>query len=196
MSEFVLSSGYLDKTKFLVGTLSLNDYAGNYKANLIFEILEKSENIQNYAFDKHLSSSDNQPYLSALQTFFSKENLLNIYSTLLKHYEQSSVLEQNHEFYIEFDNKEKQRIKKVYSKKHSLLNVLFLDEVSLEGMREYQLEGIDWLLENDIAVLADDMGLGKTVQAIKAMDNQFRKGTISNCLIICPVSLIKTGKMN
>ena len=125
MSEFVLSSGYLDKTNFLVGTLSLNDYAGNYKANLIFEILEKSENIQNYAFDKHLSSSDNQPYLSALQTFFSKENLLNIYSTLLKHYEQSSVLEQNHEFYIEFDNKEKQRIKKVYSKKHSLLNVLF-----------------------------------------------------------------------
>ena len=73
---------------------------------------------------------------------FSKENLLNIYSTLLKHYEQSSVLEQNHEFYIEFDNKEKQRIKK-YIQKHSLLNVLFLDEVS-EGMREYQLEGIDW----------------------------------------------------
>ena len=191
MSEFVLSSGYLDKTNFLFGTLSLNDNAGSCKVNLIFEILEKSENTQNYTFDNQVLSRNNQPYLSALQSFFSKENLLNIYSTLLKHYEQSSVLEQKFEFYIEFDNKENQKIRKVYSKKHSLLNVLFLDQVSLEGMREYQLEGINWLLENDIAVLADDMGLGKTVQAIKAMDNQFRKGTISNCLIICPVSLIK-----
>ena len=48
-----------------------------------------------------------------------------------------------------------------------MLNVLFLDEVSLEGMREYQLEGIDWLLENDIAVLADDMGLEKLFRLLR-----------------------------
>ena len=50
-------------------------------------------------------------------------------------------------------------------------------------LRQYQKEGIDWLVKNDVGILADDMGLGKTVQTIKAMEYLFEKEIIKNCII-------------
>ena len=61
-------------------------------------------------------------------------------------------------------------------------------------LRDYQLEGIDWLVNNQYGILADDMGLGKTVQTIKAMEELFTSKKIQNCIIVAPLSLQKTGK--
>ena len=58
-------------------------------------------------------------------------------------------------------------------------------------LRDYQLEGIDWLVNNQYAILADDMGLGKTVQTIKAMEELFTSNKIQNCIIVAPLSLQK-----
>ena len=58
-------------------------------------------------------------------------------------------------------------------------------------LRQYQKEGIDWLVKNDVGILADDMGLGKTVQTIKAMEYLFENEIIKNCIIVSPLSLQK-----
>ena len=58
-------------------------------------------------------------------------------------------------------------------------------------LREYQKEGVEWLINNDVGILADDMGLGKTVQAIKAFEHLFGQGIINNCIIVAPLSLQK-----
>jgi SWI/SNF-related matrix-associated actin-dependent regulator 1 of chromatin subfamily A len=55
--------------------------------------------------------------------------------------------------------------------------------VSYEGVREYQKEGIDFLvaLAGSGALLADDMGVGKSIQAVKAA-RALRRKTV----IVCP----------
>lgn len=57
-------------------------------------------------------------------------------------------------------------------------------------LRDYQIQGKDWLISNDLAVLADDMGLGKTLQTIKAIETQLMKSDINKVLIISPINLI------
>tara|TARA_S200000501_G_scaffold260624_1_gene244600 strand:- start:2684 stop:4258 length:1575 start_codon:yes stop_codon:yes gene_type:complete len=57
-------------------------------------------------------------------------------------------------------------------------------------LKDYQLEGINWLLEKPSRILADDMGLGKTLQAITAARAKILKGEVGTVLIICPSSLI------
>lgn len=74
----------------------------------------------------------------------------------------------------------------------SLLAPLFMSDVDLSMLRNYQKEGVEWLINNDDVILADDMGLGKTIQTIKAMDTLFRSGQIKKVLIVCPLSLIAT----
>ena len=56
-------------------------------------------------------------------------------------------------------------------------------------LRDYQIEGVNWLKSNKFGILADDMGLGKSVQTIKAMDSLFDEGLIQNCIIVAPLSL-------
>ena len=58
-------------------------------------------------------------------------------------------------------------------------------------LRKYQQEGIQWLIQSKVGILADDMGLGKTVQTIKAMEFLFKNNEISNCIIVAPLSLQK-----
>jgi len=58
-------------------------------------------------------------------------------------------------------------------------------------LRKYQQEGIQWLIQSKVGILADDMGLGKTVQTIKAMESLFKNNEISNCIIVAPLSLQK-----
>ena len=74
----------------------------------------------------------------------------------------------------------------------SLLAPLFMSDVDLSMLRNYQKEGVEWLINNDDGILADDMGLGKTIQTIKAIDTLFRSGQIKKVLIVCPLSLIAT----
>ncbi|XP_075384855.1 chromodomain-helicase-DNA-binding protein 6 isoform X2 [Tenrec ecaudatus] len=61
-------------------------------------------------------------------------------------------------------------------------------------LREYQLEGMNWLLFNwynrKNCILADEMGLGKTIQSIAFLSEIFLRGIHGPFLIIAPLSTI------
>ncbi|KAL2076371.1 hypothetical protein ACEWY4_028035 [Coilia grayii] len=61
-------------------------------------------------------------------------------------------------------------------------------------LREYQLEGVNWLLFNWFntrnCILADEMGLGKTIQSITFLYEIFLKGIHGPFLVIAPLSTI------
>ncbi|XP_056334959.1 chromodomain-helicase-DNA-binding protein 8 isoform X2 [Danio aesculapii] len=61
-------------------------------------------------------------------------------------------------------------------------------------LREYQLEGVNWLLFNwynrQNCILADEMGLGKTIQSIALLSEMFSAGVQSPFMIIAPLSTI------
>ncbi|XP_072110706.1 chromodomain-helicase-DNA-binding protein 7 isoform X2 [Mobula birostris] len=61
-------------------------------------------------------------------------------------------------------------------------------------LREYQLEGVNWLLFNwynsQNCILADEMGLGKTIQSITFLYEMYLKGIQGPFLIIAPLSTI------
>ena len=54
----------------------------------------------------------------------------------------------------------------------------------------YQVEGADWLINRERALLCDDMGLGKTAQALSAARRLIREGEVSWVLIIVPRTLV------
>ena len=56
-------------------------------------------------------------------------------------------------------------------------------------LRQYQWEGVRFLLGNDSALLADQMGLGKTVQIAVALSLLLPKYKLGRALIIVPASL-------
>lgn len=76
-----------------------------------------------------------------------------------------------------------EKLKKPLSKKYYLNKNLIL--------KNYQKEGIDWLLKADGRIMADDMGLGKTLQSIAAATQLIVEGEAKNILIICPSSLVR-----
>uniref|UniRef100_G1KEW0 Chromodomain helicase DNA binding protein 7 n=1 Tax=Anolis carolinensis TaxID=28377 RepID=G1KEW0_ANOCA len=61
-------------------------------------------------------------------------------------------------------------------------------------LREYQLEGLNWLLFNWYntrnCILADEMGLGKTIQSITFLYEIYLKGIHGPFLVIAPLSTI------
>ncbi|MGH0162791.1 UNVERIFIED_CONTAM: hypothetical protein FKN15_043335 [Acipenser sinensis] len=61
-------------------------------------------------------------------------------------------------------------------------------------LREYQLEGVNWLLFNwynkQNCILADEMGLGKTIQSISLLQEVYSAGLHGPFLIIAPLSTI------
>ncbi|KAG9331034.1 hypothetical protein JZ751_020417 [Albula glossodonta] len=61
-------------------------------------------------------------------------------------------------------------------------------------LREYQLEGLNWLLFNwynrQNCILADEMGLGKTIQSISLLSEVFSAGVQGPFLVIAPLSTI------
>ena len=64
------------------------------------------------------------------------------------------------------------------------------DNLSLpHQLRKYQLDGIKFLIQNQIALLADEMGLGKTVQVAVALEILYRQNRIWRTLIVVPSSL-------
>lgn len=56
--------------------------------------------------------------------------------------------------------------------------------------KNYQTEGINWLLKSKGRLLADDMGLGKTFQSIHAATKYIISGQAGTVLVICPVPLV------
>ncbi|XP_028283528.1 chromodomain-helicase-DNA-binding protein 8 isoform X3 [Parambassis ranga] len=61
-------------------------------------------------------------------------------------------------------------------------------------LREYQLEGVNWLLFNwynrQNCILADEMGLGKTIQSIALLSEIYTAGVQGPFLVIAPLSTI------
>ncbi|XP_018115294.1 chromodomain-helicase-DNA-binding protein 8 isoform X1 [Xenopus laevis] len=61
-------------------------------------------------------------------------------------------------------------------------------------LREYQLEGVNWLLFNwynrQNCILADEMGLGKTIQSITFLQELYNVGIRGPFLVIAPLSTI------
>ncbi|XP_075685077.1 chromodomain-helicase-DNA-binding protein 8 isoform X3 [Rhinoderma darwinii] len=61
-------------------------------------------------------------------------------------------------------------------------------------LREYQLEGVNWLLFNwynrQNCILADEMGLGKTIQSITFLQEVYNVGVQGPFLVIAPLSTI------
>ncbi|TKS80274.1 Chromodomain-helicase-DNA-binding protein 8 [Collichthys lucidus] len=61
-------------------------------------------------------------------------------------------------------------------------------------LREYQLEGVNWLLFNwynrQNCILADEMGLGKTIQSITLLSEIYAAGLQGPFLVIAPLSTI------
>ncbi len=65
------------------------------------------------------------------------------------------------------------------------------DDVSnIKALKEYQVEGVNWLLKEPSRILADDMGLGKTLQALSASTKAILNGSTGTVLIACPSSLV------
>lgn len=56
-------------------------------------------------------------------------------------------------------------------------------------LRQYQWDGVDFLLTNESALLADEMGLGKTVQTAIALRIALRRPDCNRALIVAPASL-------
>lgn len=56
-------------------------------------------------------------------------------------------------------------------------------------LRDYQWQGVSFLVRNEGALLADEMGLGKTVQASVALALIFRSVDVARGLIVCPAAL-------
>jgi SNF2 family DNA or RNA helicase len=56
-------------------------------------------------------------------------------------------------------------------------------------LREYQWQGVSFLLAGEAALLADEMGLGKTVQAVTALQLALRLPECNRALVVAPASL-------
>jgi SNF2 family DNA or RNA helicase len=63
-------------------------------------------------------------------------------------------------------------------------------EFNGKSLYPYQKEGVRFLIEHPHALLADEMGLGKSIQAIVALRLLFGAASVSNCLILCPKSVL------
>ena len=54
----------------------------------------------------------------------------------------------------------------------------------------FQRTGIKFLIDHERALLGDEMGLGKSIQAIVAIRFLLRMGKVTNCLVLCPKSVL------
>jgi SNF2 family DNA or RNA helicase len=68
-------------------------------------------------------------------------------------------------------------------------NLLLPDEI-----RDYQWQGIKFLIENEHALLADDMGTGKTIMTIVALKILIQRTKVHNILVLCPPSVLHQWK--
>ena len=60
------------------------------------------------------------------------------------------------------------------------------------NMHEYQLHGVDWIIEKPKAGLLLDMGLGKTITSLTAISKLIHNLDISNVLVVAPKKVIES----
>jgi SNF2 family DNA or RNA helicase len=56
---------------------------------------------------------------------------------------------------------------------------------------KFQRPGIQFLMDNESALLADEMGTGKTVQTIVALRLLIQKGRVRSALVVCPLAVLR-----
>lgn len=70
------------------------------------------------------------------------------------------------------------------------IEVLELDlSLMRSTLRQYQLFGVKYIIQNQRVLLGDEMGLGKTIQAIACMAHLRAQGK-THFLVVCPVSVM------
>ncbi|MGC8664045.1 MAG: SNF2-related protein, partial [Thermoplasmata archaeon] len=57
----------------------------------------------------------------------------------------------------------------------------------------YQINGIKFLLNNNLAILGDELGLGKTIQSLIALKYLYVKNSDLKAIIVVPLSLIESN---
>lgn len=81
-----------------------------------------------------------------------------------------------------------------------LLYIILQPPITLEQLENlylphnlfpYQPAGIEFLMNNESALLADEMGTGKTVMTAVAIRILVQKGLASSALIVCPLSVLR-----
>lgn len=187
----------------IIKTVSLNQ---NRNINALLEInsrLIKISNVNNLKFNE-IKIFESKPIIK--QNHISKKNILkNItYNKKIKLLENINlkIFRKN---FIHNKKINNSKFEKIESKFQKILNPpLFFENLKLfKPLWETQVEGIKFLVSNEVALLADDPGLGKTIQSILAMRILFKEQKIKKALIIAPKSTIgsesqisKDGKPN
>jgi superfamily II DNA or RNA helicase len=59
-----------------------------------------------------------------------------------------------------------------------------------KDLKPFQRQGVRFLVEHEVALLADEMGVGKSIQAIVAARVLFRLGQVKDSIILCPKSVL------
>lgn len=70
------------------------------------------------------------------------------------------------------------------------LNLNFNPQFEIGQLRNYQIPGVNFLINSHSALLADEMGTGKTIIASVALKLLFRLGKARKALIVCPLSVL------
>ena len=170
-----------------------NSFVEKVDSKDYFFSINETEDSLNFLFSDHYSEDSLSTDLLSKKSGLldvNKENIINLIKILK---ENSDIDLSNFEISIPNHKKLSEREQHLtYIDQGSLLAPLLMGDVDLSMLRQYQKDGVSWLLGKEDGILADDMGLGKTIQTIKAMDILFRSGSIKKVLIVCPLSLIAT----
>ena len=90
-------------------------------------------------------------------------------------------------YYEEFLNKIKNKYNIIFKGETQYQPIIRRDSGYI--LKDFQINGVKFLIENNLALLCDDVGMGKTIQAIFGLKNIQKQD--SKFLIISPKSLIK-----
>ena len=71
-----------------------------------------------------------------------------------------------------------------------LIRPILLEQPEFKKLYPFQIEGVQWLFNTPMGILADDMGLGKTVQVIAAIRHLINCASLRSVLVVCPKGLI------
>ncbi len=158
-----------------------------------FFSINETEDSLNFLFNQYYSEDFSSTDLLSKKSGLLEVNKENIISLIKILKDNNDIDLSNFEISIpNHKNLSEREQHLTYIDQGSLLAPLLMGDVDLSMLRQYQKDGVSWLLGKEDGILADDMGLGKTIQTIKAMDILFRSGSIKKVLIVCPVSLIAT----
>ena len=139
----------------------------------------------------------NKVFFENKELLINSDNLKRFLSFLKKNVDIRNIIEKDEKLIFPIPNlKHSESFKyitkdsknSIYSYRFTIENLMIpfikKDDVSnIKALKEYQVEGVNWLLEEPSRILADDMGLGKTLQALSASTKAILNGSSGTVLI-------------